>query len=246
LNISVSFEAEKLPVAYRLAILSLVKECVKQGDEKAYQSYFGHRGPKPFAFSVYLNGFKLTGDQYHISGFQLNLSSSDYGFLIPFLNGLQKTKIFQYKHYTFQRNLIHYLNEHVVRSSSIMIRTLSPILVEDADHRPLSPFDAAYNDELNQIMNRIASTLQKRPLIRPIRLAPISVKKSVIRESNETFEKAKNEHKTKSDFLYYTAYTGRFVLEGDPSDLNWMLQCGIGLRSSQGFGHFTLESEVKS
>ena len=246
MNISVQFYTDKLPVAYRLCVLSLIKECLRRGDESAYLYYYSNQCPKPFTFSVFLQDFTMGSHEIELTGFRLNLSSSDYQFLVPFLNGLQRTKHFQYKGYSITRGLIQYGREQKVHSSKIVVRTNSPILIEDAQGKPLSPSDPLYNQHLNKIMDKISITMRGIPLHRELHLQPVHVKKTVIKEKNEEYEKAVAEGRASSEYLYFTAYHGLFILTGDPCDLKWLLDTGIGLRGSQGYGHIKLESEVMS
>jgi len=244
MNISVQFYTDKLPVAYRLCMLSIIKECIRRGDETLYELYYSSQRPKPFTFSVFLQDFKLGSEEIALTGFRLNLSSSDYDFLVPFLNGLQRTKQFQYKGYLITRGLIHYGREQKVQTSRILIKTNSPILIEDEQNRPLQPSDPLYNEHFNQISTKISLTMRGVPLQRDVRLQPISVKKVVVKEKNETYELARVEGRASSEYLYFTAFQGRFLLEGDPQDLQWLVDNGIGLRTSQGYGHVQVESEV--
>lgn len=244
MRISVYFKTDKLPIAYRLGILSIIKESLKKGDPELYKSYFEGNRPKPYAFSIYLHDFRFQGTEINLSGFHLHITSPDYQFIIPFLNGLQKTTQFRYKDYYFQRGLIKFENEQEVGSSRILVRTLSPILIENEQHQPLAPYDPSYNDQFSAISNRISQSLRGHSLKSFVKITPISVKKIVIKELNDSFLKARDEQKVSRDYLYFTAYHGRFMFEGDSSDLQWLLDAGCGLRTGQGFGYVQLESEV--
>lgn len=244
MNISVQFHTAKLPVAYRLMPVSIIKHCVRIGDENIYHKYFADNRPKPYTFSIFLQNFRMGESEIELSGFRLNLSSSEYEFIIPFLNGLQKTSQFQYRGYSIRRGLIQYGRDHRIQSSKIIVSTNSPILIEDENHRPLKPGDPSYARNLNVIANKISMSLRGHPLNRELRIEPISVKKVVIKEMNETFQQAVESGKASSKYLYFTAYAGRFLLEGHPQDLQWLLDTGAGLRSAQGFGHLRLEREV--
>lgn len=246
MKISVEFRTDKLPVAYRLGMLSVIKECLRCGDPEIYKFYFESHQPKPYAFSVYLKNFEFYETDIILNGFQLNITSPDYQFIIPFLNGLQKIERFQYKHYHFQRGLIRFAREQKVQFKRILVRTLSPILIEDEQHKPLSPHDPGYNNQFQAITDRISQSLRGHPLKSPVNIKPVSVKKNVIKEQNDFYLKAREQKRVSSEYLFFTAYSGRFILEGHPTDLQWLLDAGCGLRSSQGFGHIELESEVNS
>ncbi|MGG4036354.1 CRISPR-associated endoribonuclease Cas6 [Paenibacillus cisolokensis] len=243
-NLTIQFYADKLPTAYRLMMVSIIKQCLRIADDSTYKKYYEYNRPKPFVFSVFLQDYKFGASEILLSGFRLNLSSSDYDFIVPFLNGLQRTTQFQYKGYSVRRGLIRYGREVRIRSSRIIVTTNSPILVEDENHTPLEPGSETYNAHLNRIADRISVSLRGRALDRELRMEPISVKKAVIKEKNEAFTQAADVGKTSGEYLFFTAYKGKFLLEGHPQDLQWLLETGIGLRSSQGFGHIQLEREV--
>ncbi|KAF1083736.1 CRISPR associated protein Cas6 [Sporotomaculum syntrophicum] len=244
MKVSVNFKTDKLPVAYRLGMLSIIKECLKNGAPEIYELYFTSHIPKPYTFSVYLQNYKFQETDISLTGFQLNITSPDYQFMIPFLNGLQKINRFQYKHYHFQRELIRFAGDQEIRSNRILVQTLSPILVEDEQHKPLSPHDPAYNQQFQIITERISQSLRGKALRSPVTIRPVSVKKTVIKEQNDSYLRAREEKRVSGDYLFFTAYSGRFILEGDPVDLQWLVDSGCGLRSGQGFGHIQLESEV--
>ena len=244
MNITVQFHTDRLPIAYRSCALSLIKECLRRGDEAAYQRYYSRPQPKPFTFSVFLKGFQMGTHEIRLTGFDLHLSSAEYEFLIPLLNGLQRIERFQYKEYTITRGLIRYGRLQEIQSSRIIVRTNSPILIEDKNGRPLAPMDPSYSTELNNIADRMSRTLRGEPLRRELRIKPIDVKKTVVKERNDDYEQAWVKGKASGEFLYFTAYRGTFELEGDPHDLQWLLLTGLGLRSGYGFGHIRLEREV--
>ncbi|WP_018130446.1 CRISPR-associated endoribonuclease Cas6 [Effusibacillus pohliae] len=243
MRITACFKTDKLPFAYRLGVLSIIKECLKKGDSGLYKSYFQTNRPKPYAFSVYLHDFRFQETEISLSGFDLHITSPDYQFIIPFLNGLQKTTQFRYKQYLFHRGSIRFGNEQKVHSSRILVRTLSPILIENERHQPLSPHDPAYNDQFLAISNRISQSLRGQSLKSFVKITPVSTKKVVIKELNDSYLKAREEQRVSSDYLFFTAYQGRFMLEGDPSDLQWLVDVGCGLRTGQGFGYIQVESE---
>jgi len=246
MNVSVLFEADKLPLAYRRCALSIIKESIRKADEDLYHFYYteNNNNPKPYVYSLYLCDYAIREDEIDLSRFWLNVSSAEPRFIIPFLNGLQQTKVFQYKNYRFTRRTIRYHRETAVRGSKIVVSTRSPILVEDENRQPLEPSHPSYNEELNKIMNKKSMTLRGRPLSRALALTPLQVKRVVVKESNEEYEKAVAEGRAAQPYLYFTAFGGKFLLEGATEDLQWVLDCGAALRSAQGFGHLRLESEV--
>ena len=240
MRISVDFFVDQnIPLAYRLMMISIFKEAVKKGDPYYFQQLYidDAANPKPYTFAIRFHKFDLQDDFILTDGFRLLVSSDDYGFLIPFLNGLQKTSLFRYKEFELERRSIRYLQDYEVKSSKIVFHTLSPVLMEDEFKKPLTPLDSNYNDHLNAVTNRMLQTHLGRLLHEKIKLIPLDIKKTVIKEKYDT------EHPDR--YLYFTAYSGKMMLEGHPEDLNYLLKYGIGLRSSQSFGMLELLKEVR-
>lgn len=243
LRISVGFQADSIPLCFRMPILSIIKEAIRKGDPDTYTHYFESNTlrPKPYATAVYLQNFILGEPDITLTGFRLHFTTSEYSILLPLLNGLQRTSMFTYKQYAFNRGAVRFEPEQRVSSGKVIVTTLSPILIEDENGHPLAPSDPQYNDHFNEISNRLSQSLRKHPLRKVLRITPISTKKRVIKETNEAFLQARE---SDGQYLYFTAYSGRFLLEGDPTDIQWLLDVGVGLRRGQSFGMLALEMEV--
>lgn len=244
MRIAVDFQTDKLPIAYRMPVLSIIKESLRKGDKNIYERYFDsdtHR-PKPYAFAVYLQNFQIGEPDITLTGFRLHFTTDEYSILLPLLNGLQRTSTFTYKHYVFKRGKVQFEAEYRTSSDKVIVSALSPILIEDENSRPVAPSDPQYNRHFNEISNRLSQSLREEPLRKPVTVTPISTKKRVIKEANEQFLQSRD---SDEQYLYFTAYSGRFLLEGDPSDIQWMLDVGVGLRRGQSFGMLVPEMEVK-
>ena len=242
MRLAIDFATEgELPLAYRLLAISILKEAVKAGGGEAYNKVYvdGAKMPKPYTFAVrFLGQFEVQQvDVVKTNGFRLLVSSSDYEFLIPLLNGLQNQRIFQYQTYRFTRQSIQFLREVETDKSVIIVHTLSPVLIQDKYDRPLAPDDLSYNVNLTGIMNGILQSHLERRLYQPLCITPVNSKKTVIKEK---YDKS-DHHRT----IFFTAYGGVFQIEGHPADLNYVLMYGLGLRSSQGFGMLELVKVVK-
>lgn len=243
MRISVDFQTDKLPLAYRMAVLSIIKEAIKQGDYETYLHYFDQQlaQPKPYASAVYLKDFQMGEPDIQLSGFKLHFTTSEYGVLLPLLRGLQSIPEFTYKQYRFKRMKVMLGPETRISSNKIIVSTMSPILIEDEQGKPVAPGDPRFNDHFNEITNRLSLSLRNRSLQTPVKIAPIVTVKRVIKELNHTFLETR---KSDSEYLTYTAYSGRFLIEGHPHDLQWLLDVGAGLRRGQSFGMLALEREV--
>jgi CRISPR-associated endoribonuclease Cas6 len=228
-----------LPLAYRLMMISVLKEAVKNGDLDYFQRLYvnGAHMPKPYTFAVQFGQYTLQEDLVKTNSCRLLINSADYEFLIPLLNGLQSLHTINYKGYEMERKTIRYLKEREVHTSKIIFRTLSPVLMEDEHQKPLTPNDDNYNYHLNVIANQMVRVHLGRLLHQEIKLTPIHTNKVVIKEKYDRKHPDRN--------LFFTAFGGTMMLEGHPEDLNYVLNYGLGLRSSQSFGMLELMEEVR-
>lgn len=228
-----TFQVSQLPVAYRMALVSLIKESLRHSDETYYQRLYesGQRS-KPFAFAPFLKNFKVDGNDYQLDECRMTISSPDHEFLLHVYNGMLRKKYFDYKQYSFQRKQIRLIPERTIREPRVVFRTLSPILVENKEGRPLAPDSPDYETELQYLADTILRSYRGTGLQEPLRFSPLQMAKTVIKERNHEFEERFGPER----YLYFTAYKGRFQLQGHPDDLQALYQLGLSKRRNQGFG----------
>ncbi|MBS2769937.1 CRISPR-associated endoribonuclease Cas6 [Anoxybacillus rupiensis] len=241
MRILCTFKTDKIPINYRMTIVSIVKEALKASDESYYQKLYRQgKRTKPFVFSVFLKNFEYEHDEIRLDELTIILSSPDYEFLLNVYNGLQKNKEFLYKHYQLSRKKMSIVKEKQVGGSKVVFRTLSPILVEDEQGLPVSPNDPSYEKHINHLANLILFEYRGVGLFTPLLIRPLKFRKMVVKESNREFE-SKFGHQS---YLYFTAYHGFFEITGHPNDLQLLYQLGLSKRRNQGFGMLEVE-EVK-
>ncbi|MGX1900958.1 CRISPR-associated endoribonuclease Cas6 [Thermolongibacillus altinsuensis] len=239
MRFSCFFRVSKIPICYRMAIVSIIKEALRTSNQE-YCNYFyseKRQKTKPFVFSVYLKNFKIMGDEIHLDGMNVTFSSPDYEFLMHLYNGLQQKKTFFYKEYEFRKENVRLLKEKQFRSSTVVFRTLSPILVEDEHGAPVSPDQVDYPKHLNYLANLILFEYRGKGLQSPLSVRPLRYKKIVVKESNHQFAEEKGDN----CYLYFTAYHGQFIVQGHPEDLQLLYQLGLSKRRNQGFGQLEVE-----
>lgn len=220
---------EGFNIAYRLALLSFIKQAIRNQSESFYQSFFSENKMKykPYSFSAYFNNLSVVNDQIESNEMALYVSSSDADFIIHLINGCQKRKAFTYKTFKIDVTRVELLKEKGIHEEKVIFKTLSPLLVEDKTKKPLLAADPNFEQELNFISNNIIQSSIGRTLHRPLAVRNSSFKKTVIKE---------NFHQNYNDYLYFTANHGVFELEGDPRDLSFFYHNGIGLRTGTAFG----------
>lgn len=220
---------EGFTIANRLGILSFIKQAVRNQSEAFYYEFFEENKMKhkPFSFSAYFKNLSVVNDQIKSNEMILTVSSSDAEFIIHLINGCQKNKTHTYKTFKIVVTRVELLKEKVIHEHNVIFKTLSPMLIEDQFKKPVLASEANFETELNFISNNIIQSSLGRPLYRPLVVKKSSLRKTVIKE---------NFHQSHDDYLYFTANHGVFELEGDPRDLNFFYDNGIGLRTGTAFG----------
>ncbi|HZK18435.1 MAG TPA: CRISPR-associated endoribonuclease Cas6 [Clostridia bacterium] len=232
-----TFVVKELPVAYRMGIVSIIKESLCLSDADYYEElYCSGSRTKPFVFAPYLRNFRVKDDRLLLDELQVTISSPDHQFLLHLYNGLLRKKKFLYKKYEFLRKSINVFPETPINSPSIMCKTQSPLLIEDKEGSPLAPTSPDYEYHFNYIANMILAECCGRGLLVPLKVEPVDMSKVVVKESNHEFEARFGDKK----YLFYTGFQGLFRLTGDPEDLRMLYRLGISKRRNQGFGLFRI------
>lgn len=241
MRITVPFETKKVPIAYRMMLVSLIKDSLKKANEAYYQKLYieKKRDMKPFASAVYLKNFSIKEDTIDLEELNLTISSPDQEFMFNLYNGLLKTKQFEYQSFNMKRNKIMLQTEKNIISDKVIFRTLSPILIEDKDSCPLSPYDEKYEENLNHYADLILKSYRKHGLKQKLKVKPELMKKQVIKEQNHYFR----ENHGKKKWLYFTAYDGTIKIQGHITDLQLLYQLGLSKRRGQCFGLLEVERE---
>ena len=209
-------------------IVSLVKEALKASSTTYFEKIYGaSKGNRPFSFGIYLHNYEMKEDVFQVNGYVgLTLSSPDPEFMLHFYNGLMSMKEFRYKEFSLLRTKINMVTTPSIDSTSVYLKTLSPLLICDKQTKPVSIHEEAFEKELNYISNVVLKDLRGTGLIQPLQFTSKKMKKVVVKENIHSDEET----------LFFTAYQGVFVLSGHPEDLKFLSETGLGFRSSQGFG----------
>lgn len=223
-----SFKIEYFPIRYRLLLLSYIKEMIRSQSEEFYQSFFVEREKetKRFSFAPYFPNIQFDGDLIVSESLNLTVTSSNMEMMIYLINGSQQKSEYHYKESIMKFTGMKMIKEKTIVQSQSWFKTLTPILVESKERKPLLFDDDNFEEELNIISSKMMKSKYGRPLYQPIKILKHQMKKSVVKE---------NLHQASGD-LFFTGNTGRFMVEGDPRDLNIFYLEGIALRSNQGFG----------
>lgn len=222
------FQIEHFPIRYRLLLLSYLKETIRSQSEEFYQSFFVEREKetKRFSFAPYFPNIQIDGDLIVSESLNLTVSSSDMEMMIYLINGIQQKREYSYKGSVMKYSGMKMIKEKPIVQSQVWFKTLTPILVESKERKPLLFDDDTFEEELNIISTKMMNSKYGRSLHQPLKILKHQMKKSVVKE---------NFHQKSGD-LFFTGNTGKFLLEGDPRDLHIFYSEGIALRSNHGFG----------
>jgi len=235
--VEIDIENKKLPLAYRMKFVSLIKYAIEKESSDEYKKLYLYEGKKnkktkPFVFSVYLKDFKIEESNINVEGgANLTISTPSYNIGILIYNGLLKIK--KYDNLSIKK--ISLEKEKEVKNNKELFKTLSPIYIKDEKNIPISPWEENFNEEINYISNIILESYRGYGLEKKLLFNPINMKKNVIKEAIKGFK-----DKTNKEFIFITAYSGIFELEGSKEDLNLLKQLGVGYRRNQGFGFIDL------
>jgi CRISPR-associated endoribonuclease Cas6 len=239
MRITCLFRIDNLPIAYQMAMVSLIKEALKHSNESLYTSFYQTtlQMMKPFAFSTYFRNFEIKENEIKTEEMTLTISSPDAELILHLLNGFQSQRKFQYKGYSFELQDIRLLHERAINGNIFLCKTLSPLLIEDKSGKPVSPNHPDYNEHVNYLADLILMNYRGFGLLEPIQIKSIDLRKVVVKTSNREFcEKYGDEQ-----FLYFTGYKGMFLMKGHEEDLKLLYQLGLSKRRNQGFGLFEVE-----
>lgn len=231
MRLKITLETEKLPLQYQFLFISYIKESLKIDSPHLLKMFEENNQLKPYTFSVFLNDFELNREEFIINK-EVNwyISSHDAAFLISLYNGLRKQKLFSYRGYELKPKNIQMVKENKVTHSMLIGRFMSPLVVQNKNKTPVSPYESEFETELNYISNITLKQTIGRTLKQPIIFHPMEMKK-VIRKMPS--------HKTNKS-VSFESWKGDFALSGDTEDLQLLYALGVGFRRSQGHGMFEI------
>ncbi|NLC52117.1 MAG: CRISPR-associated endoribonuclease Cas6, partial [Firmicutes bacterium] len=232
---------KEIPLSYRMMLVSIIKESLRKANPTYYQKIYElNKGKmKPFSTAVFLRNYSISDEKISLEQLNYTISSPDQEFILYLYNGLLQLNFLQYQEYKLYRTNIRLVHEREIRSNAVLFRTLSPILVEDREGKPVAPFDPKYPEHLNYYADLILKSYHGFGLRKELIIKPGKMRKQVIKE---VMKLSKDEGR-EGEKLYYTAYKGFLYIKGDPGDLQLLYQLGLSKRRSQGFGLLEIERE---
>lgn len=237
--------------------MSLIKEALNHSDrfykERLYPDKENEKSKvtKPFCFSVMLpkvkelkkepiqidENFVIEDIVFHFkekSFINFLVSSYDYEFILNLYNGILRKRIFGFPDgptFTFKDAIL--LREKKIEKDWAILKTMSPILIETEDDKPILPTEdlGYFNQKFETIHDRILKDIRGFGLKKALYFEPIEIKKQVVKHTLKGFRE-----KTGKPYMTLTCFEGYFKLKGDSEDLQTLYQIGLGLRTGQGLG----------
>lgn len=237
MRVEFRFQITNLPIGYRLGVLSIIKEMIRNGSELYYEEVFEKRKShlKPFGYSTYIKNLSFHKNSILGDELVLIVSSSSYEWFMHLINGSYKQKEYQYKEYLFVLKSKRILPNYEIKQNIVTFFTKSPILLESKNKKPVLSTDAHFEKELQYISTLIIEELYNRKPFQPIRVLNTAMKKQVLKESL---------HHHQEDPIYLTVNKGSIQLEGHHEDLQVIYDNAVSFRRSLGLGLLDIE-EVK-
>jgi len=253
MKIEIKLQANKVPIFYRNRFYAMIKQAVTLSNKDFSDNFFQDNIPKPFTFSVNFGKFNLM-DEWITLNENVNvkdkvflpkglvsvyISSSDHEFLFYLIEGLKQMKYFEFTNIrSFKVNnetLIYKIvdikpiNQKPIKSNEVIMRTHSPILLENHLKKPILLNDENVNEHINHNINKMFEFLNFQPN-EPLEIKAIEIEKQVVKHTHSGFLKSS------LPYFTYTCSSGLFLIKGDPKDLDIIRNIGLGNRTAQGFG----------
>ncbi len=237
ISIEGKMKNKKIPVAYRMFCLSMIKKIISDFDKSYFEEMFFYKGKKtkktkPFTFSVFLNDYKVNKDFIDVNGrVKMIISTPDIKLNMILFNGFMNMK----EYGDFEKTSVRIVNKRDVEGNEAIFKTLSPIFIKDCNNKVIEIEDENYEKELNYFSNLALKSYRGYGLKEKLKFYPINMTKVVVKEEINGFKE-----KTNKKYIYLNCYSGSFYLKGDKEDLNLLKELGVGGRRNSGFGSIDL------
>ncbi|MDH4128302.1 MAG: CRISPR-associated endoribonuclease Cas6 [Spirochaetota bacterium] len=217
----------------RNAVISVIKEALKQKEVNLFQEYWGNKSKnivKPFTFAYYANKLKQEKSKscvnYQFEGdLRVNVSSHDYSFLVAIYNSLIKLK--EYQIFGEKINLCQFSlrQQKDIDSNKVLFKILSPFVVRKTENKKgngyLSIEDSDFEESLfYQVKNLSANYLK------------IDLDRNQFSIETEQCKTIKITHYKE----IIPATSGQIKIKAPVEVLKLLYDSGLGARRSQGFG----------
>ncbi|HLR09416.1 MAG TPA: CRISPR-associated endoribonuclease Cas6 [Bacillota bacterium] len=229
MRVQLTFKMTSIPLQYRIGMLSVIKEMIKTGSPIYYEQLFiqNKKKMKNFSYATYIT--KLDIQNEHIQGEELHLTitSPSYEFVMHLLNGSKRESVYYIKGSKLILKRKRLLPKTAIEEDLITFKTLSPILLESKEGKPVLATDENFKTEFQYLAHLILKEVFMREPRRPIQVLQTMMERQVLKEDL---------HQVQKNPLYLTANKGFIQLQGEPEDLQALYDAGVSMRRSLGLG----------
>lgn len=217
IQLKVTTTKNELPIEYRKAIMSFIKDSMKNASESLYEKYYGNCNKKKFTFSTFIPGLKNTEIKIikESHEFYVNISTLDenLGYLMINMFNQSKGKPYPLSNENYMiLTDVNKIKEENIISDTIVVKTMSPICMLE-HYKGNNKLDKYHSIESDKFISMFKDRYD-------IDFINIDCKKVIVKHQNLKIE----------------CTSGTFVLKGNPAVLNNLYRSGIGNRCGQGFG----------
>lgn len=238
MRMKIDFKTEKIPISYNTLFMSVIKEAIKKSSNEYYKNMYyykdkNNKRTKDFTFAVYLKGYEVNGDNFNIKDrVILSISTPDLELGLHIYNGVINSKKIVYKEYELYKERIDLVKEKEVLGRSVLFNAISPVCIKSREGKFLDVDEREYLDELNYISNEVLKNYRGYGLSEKLEFENVNMAKVVVKESLREFKNI-----TGKPYQYVNGYKGKFILKGNPKDLDDIYKLGLGFKRAQGFGY---------
>mgnify|MGYP000019105798 CR=1 FL=1 len=245
MRFKITFELNnnKFPIIYRNKFISFFKLALEK--ENVLDYYYNAKKPKPFTFALITNA-KISKDKKKFKFFDYELetnyfilknrslslvfSTFDYEFGVYIYNGILRIKEFKFsEEITLYPKRILLLNEPKFDLEEYTFKTISPILIENKEDKPILPYDKNFVLEFNNFHRKIFESFGLN--YKDVEISFLDCRKVLVKHFLKSFKE-----KTNKKYMFLTCFNGIFKIKGSSEVIEFLYKKGIGNRTSQGFG----------
>lgn len=235
-KLSFKLENKEFPIEYHKYILSFIKYCISQYDEKYFVKLYNKKDPiiKPYTYSIYFNLPKFNSENIILNdkNFDMYFSVADYELAIIIYNAFNNQRL---KSFSLNRNSmtlynISFIQEKNITEDNIIIKFMSPLVARARNQQTKKDYYYSYNDEkfLETLKINIKEELKASnvddKLVNDFIIESIKPKKTVVKFYEKQIE----------------CSLGLYKLIADKDLLKYLYMAGTGSKRSSGFGMFNI------
>lgn len=235
-----------LPISYHSEVQGMIYRILSQSP--AYSAFLHDEGYflngrkyKLFVYSLLTGKYDIHMPEIIFQGdFSLEVRSPKQNFCELFTSALMKDISLELNHQPISLSSFEVHSDRI-DTDHVQIDMLSPMCLhrtEKIDEEQsktiyLAPTDPDFNRYLNMNLHHKLAASEDREPYEEIHLAPLYPDHGGMQKRDKYVTRFDNR-------ILINAWRGKYRLSGDPRDLSFLYDAGLGTRNSQGFGMFRI------